>query len=400
MDIKKLFNILTVFGFCLIIFAAPVLTKLEPHTDYSIFENRTLTAPPVFSFESLFKCEYLPAWDKYYSDHMCMRTGILKVKNIIDVNLMHRPVVNDVVIQKDYLLPFQKYDQDASYVREYAQKMGARLASLNDLVNSYGGKFIYIGVPEQYSMFRDFYPAYLNNNDELLSSIESSFFTELDSYGIDYINMRTEFYKTKDYTEYYSKADHHYNLFGAFLTYQTLINHINKNNGGSAFDSALPVLTENDIEFIKLDNPFYGSRNRKLYNSYSLDDRLYYYVQKNPLEFTRINNGVNVAPQVFKTPSDNYSPVTYDLYMSGDIAETIIITARPYLHNALLFGDSFTNPFETFLYQSFNETRSLDMRHYKECTILEYIERYKPDFVFCMRDDTAYLSFDGNGNIK
>jgi len=108
MNTKKLFNIFVVVGFCLVIFGVPVLTKLEPHTDYSIFENRTLAEPPVFSFESLFKYEYLPAWDKYYSDHMCLRTEILKVKNMIDVNLIRRPVVNDVVIQKNLLLPFQK----------------------------------------------------------------------------------------------------------------------------------------------------------------------------------------------------------------------------------------------------------------------------------------------------
>ena len=254
---------------------------------------------------------------------------------------------------------------------------------------------LFIGVPEQYSIFRDFYPAYLNNNNELLSLTESAFFGELDSYGIDYINMRAEFYKTGDYTKYYSKTDHHYNLFGAFLSYQTLINKLNKITGDS-----MPIISENDIEFVRLDNPFYGSRNRKLYNSCSLEDRLYYYLQKNPLTFTRINNGAQVLPEVFKLPATSESPVTYDLYMSGDIAETIILTNRPNLPSVLLFGDSFTNPFETFLYQSFNEMRSLDMRYYKECTILEYIEKYKPEFVICMRDDTAYLSFDGNGNIR
>jgi len=272
--------------------------------------------------------------------------------------------------------------------------MAASLSRLNDLVTSYGGKFVYIGVPEQYSMFRDLYPSFLNNNDELLSLTESSFFSELETYGIDYIDMRREFLQYGDYAGFYSKTDHHYNLFGAFYVYGVLTDKIN-----GVLDAPLPVLTADDIDFVKLDNPFYGSRSRKLYNAYKTDDKLWYYTQKNPLPYVRTNNYDWAPTDIFALPVDDTSPVTYNLYMGGDIAETIIQTNRPELPDALIFGDSFTNPLETFLYQSFNETRSLDMRYYTDCTLLEYVQKYKPDYVFCERDDTAYLSFDGNGNI-
>ena len=402
MKTKKIFDILVAAGFCLIIFLVPVLTKLEPTAEYSIFENRNLAKLPVYSNKDdegnelkwdRALSKYMSSWDVYYSDHIVQRDKFLKLKNLIDINLLKRPVVNDVVIQKDLLLPFNSYIIDTSYVEKRVKTVGERLNKLNKLVESYGGKFIYIGVPEQYSMLREYYPKYLNSNDELLSLIENSFFAELDSYGIDYINMRVEFYRTGNYINYYSRTDHHYNLQGAFLTYQVLINKIG---------AGLPMLTENDIEFVKLENPFYGSRNRKLYNRYDSHDKLYYYTEKNPLGFTRENNGNQVSARVFNLPEagDKTTPVTYNMYMGGDIAETIIKTNRENLPNALLFGDSFTNPFETFLYQSFNETRSLDLRHYKNTAILEYIEEYKPDYVFCMRDDTAYISLNGNGDIK
>jgi len=410
MKIKNVFNILVIIGFCIVIFLVPVLTKLEPHSETSIFENRKLAEPPVFSFETIFKNKeenapswnkalrkYMSSWDTYFSDHIVQRDKFLKLKNLIDINILKRPVVNDVVIQKDFLVPFNSYAADTSNIEGNAIKIAGRLSTLNELVKSYGGKFIYIGVPEQYSMFRDLYPKYLNNNDELLSLIESCFFSELEARGIDYINMRTEFYKTGDYKYYYSKTDHHYNLMGAFLTYQILIHKINADSNIN-----IPMLTDGDIEFIQLNNPFYGSRNRKLYNRYDSNDKLYYYTEKNPIEFRRENNGTWVPPFVFNLPdaNDETTPVTYNIYMSGDIAETIIQTKRDNLPNALLFGDSFTNPFETFLFHSFNETRSLDLRHYTKNTILNYIEEFKPEYVFCMRDDTAYLSLSGNGDIK
>ena len=62
-----------------------------------------------------------------------------------------------------------------------------------------------------------------------------------------------------------------------------------------------------------------------------------------------------------------------------------------------LHGDSFTNPLEALLWTQANELRSIDFRHYTECTLKDYIAEYKPDIVICVRDETTFLSEDGNG---
>ena len=411
MKTKKIFNIIVVIGFCIVIFLVPVLTKLSKNSDYSIFENRNLATPPVLSFDSNNSDasvtwdktlgDYMSSWDVYFSDHIFQRDKILMMKNLIDINILKRPVVNDVIIQKDLLLPFNNYNltvtDEFKVNNEWAAYVMSNLLSdVKTLVEGYGGKFVYIGVPEQYSMFRDFYPKYLNNNGERLSFIETNFFHYLNEKKIDNIDMREEFLKTDDYTKYYFDTDHHYNFFGAFLTYQILMNKLNE-----TYNAGLPVLTENDIDFVKLENPFYGSRNRKLYSRYNSTDKLYYYTEKNPLPFTRQDDGKESYSYIFDLPAkdDTTSPMTYNIYMGGDKGETIIRTNRDNLPNALIFGDSFSNPLETFLYHSFNEMRSVDMRHYYKSTIMEYIKEYKPDYVFCIRDDTMYLSFTGNGDI-
>ena len=85
--------------------------------------------------------------------------------------------------------------------------------------------------------------------------------------------------------------------------------------------------------------------------------------------------------------------------MGGDIGETIIDTNRPELPDILIFGDSFTNPLETLLWYSFNRMYSLDLRYYNAKSLREYIDMYKPDVVICVRDETVYLSTDGNGAV-
>ena len=83
----------------------------------------------------------------------------------------------------------------------------------------------------------------------------------------------------------------------------------------------------------------------------------------------------------------------YSLYMGGDVGETVIETGRPDLPSILIYGDSFTNPVECLAYYSFDEMRSIDLRHYKDMTLA-----YQPDIVVGIRDYEALLSTDFNGS--
>jgi hypothetical protein len=96
-------------------------------------------------------------------------------------------------------------------------------------------------------------------------------------------------------------------------------------------------------------------------------------------------------------PDDEQMEVTYLAYMGGDIPETAIATNRPELPNCLIFGESYTNAVETMIWTAFNETRSLDLRHYNKQTLAEYIADWQPDVVICMRDTSKFLEAEGNG---
>ena len=113
-----------------------------------------------------------------------------------------------------------------------------------------------------------------------------------------------------------------------------------------------------------------------------------------------MDNGRSVPASVIRLPEPLSGGVGYGAYMGGDIAETVIATNRSELPDILLFGDSFTNAVETFLYTSFDETRSLDLRHYAGMALTEYVRLYRPDIVVCLRDDANYLVETGNGDVR
>ena len=86
--------------------------------------------------------------------------------------------------------------------------------------------------------------------------------------------------------------------------------------------------------------------------------------------------------------------------LAQDVRETILQTGRPQLPKALLVGDSYTNAVETLLYASFDETRALDLRHYSGQTLWDYLEKYRPQVVILLRDESVFIEESPNGTYR
>ena len=145
-------------------------------------------------------------------------------------------------------------------------------------------------------------------------------------------------------------------------------------------------------------NPFLGTYGRELFGQSCLHESLAFYTPTVP--YTRFDNGTPSDVPLIDVDENSQKTVFYAAYMGGDIGETILKTDRPALPSLLIVGDSFTNPVEALIYQSFDETRSLDFRHYAEKTLTEYLQGYQPEVVLVLRDDVSCLTLTGNGNLQ
>ncbi len=391
---KKIFEVLIVSIFCIIIFIVPIFTIIPKIIDekniveYSFFENRAMAQPPTLTKEALFSGKYFSDLSKCFDDQLWNRDFFIEKYTDFTINVLKRPVVNNVIVQGELLLPFHYYSENK--FDKDTKKAEEGLKRLSDSATKAGSKLVFVGIPEQSSIFRDKYPERFNNNSDYINQSRDAYFEILRENNIEILDMG-EIFAELPYEEYYSLTDHHFNLKGAFVTYNAMIDLVTED---------VPRLSESDITFKEFENVFYGSRNRKIYNAIDSSEKLMYYEIEKVVEYTRENNGEMGQTRVFTMPQDATTPVTYDVYMGGDMGETVIRTNREELPNVLIFGDSFTNPIETFLYHSFNEMRSLDFRHYDEMTITEYIETYKPDYIFYVRDDLSYFLDNPNGNLE
>lgn len=370
--------------FCSILFLLPILTLVKEPATISYYENRSLAVFPTLSRQELFDGDYFAKVETYINDHLAGRNALLMINTLKDLAL-RTPVVNDTVIARDILLPYHNTVLDHYNAEDMAQELDM-LQALNNYCIEKGIKFLYVGIPEQSSAFRDLYPSYLNDSSYRDNSMSKDFMDSIEVLGIDHLWMQT--YLSANYEQYYSKTDHHYNLYGAYETYLRVMNYIN--------DNYFFAPITDDLEITSLSTSFLGSRNRKLFGLFTTNDQLYTGTLKHPISFTRTDNGKAVDPTVYDENLNN----VYSYYMGGDIAETIIRTNRPELPDVLVLGDSFTNALETILYTSFDEMRSLDFRYYTDKSINEYLESYHPDVILYVRDDLSYIITTGNGCLN
>jgi len=357
------------------------------------YENRALAARPDLNWDNLWDGSYGSRFETWYSDHAPLRTTLLKTNAAVQMKLLKRPVVSDVVVTGDVLLPKMSFSEwTRKDYENNARPIAGNFGKLNDHVKANGGSFYFVGFPEQRVYFEDKFPDYMNNHETEAAVADEVFESALTMEGVRFLNMEAAFDADGRPEEYYSAVDHHYNYYGAYVSYRAILEAL------AADGWELPVLTEEDIEFRELPNPYLGSRNRKLYNLWENEEKATILAEV-PVPFIRTDNGQPSEKPLFVVPAQDYMPTTYNLYMGGDFGETILETNRPELPDVLIFGDSFTNALETLLYASFDETRILDLRHYTEQSLKDYITEHQPDIVLCVMNDTFYYTTTGNGAV-
>lgn len=375
--------------------AFPVWTALGPRETFSSYENRALAVRPPVTKAGVLDGSFFSDMDTFLSDHLAWRDRLLTLSTWVDYTLTGKTVVNDQVIAGDVLVPYQGFSKwDLGYLADQSQDMGERLARLDGQITGYGGYFLYVGIPEQFSYFRDRYPAHMDDRAWVLEPIRREFTAALEERNIPFLDVGQVYDGLGHPDAFYSKIDHHYTYSGMLAAYRAVMERVNTDTG-----LGLSVLGEDDLELTALPNPYLGSRSRRLCGLWESGEAVVVGNLKNPIPFTRADNGEAVPAALYTLPETDTEPVGFTVYMGGDISETVIETNRPELPNALIFGDSFTDPLETVFWASFNETRALDLRGYTAKSLEAYIEEFRPDVVICVRDDTMYTSTDGNGNL-
>lgn len=382
----KMTKKLLCLGFLLVIAAVPLLTAYGVVTDptgWSSQENRALAGRPELSASALWTGDTAAQTENFLKDHLFKRNAILKFDVWSQMNVLRRPVVDDVVLGGEVLLPVAEIsDYRVGKLEKRAETMAESLAAIQAATEEAGGTFCYVLVPEQRSALRDYYPDWMENRAEYYDAVRRAFSDAMAERGAALLDLTETYRSVDEITEYYSTVDHHYTLKGAELAYQTVCELLE-------ISFAQPEVRATEQAFI-------GTYNRKLYGLSPVSEQFQMdFAEEIP--YSRWDNGEQTDRAMIDASG---TEAYYTAYMGGDMGETIVQTNRPELGKILIVGDSFTNAFEALCYRSFGEMRSLDFRHYSEKTLSEYIRAYAPDVVLVMRDDLTCLTSGGNGSLS
>ena len=393
---KKIAAFIFISVFLAIIFAVPILTILNPREVHSAVEFRDLAQMPDFSWEAVHNGDFFDGIAEFLKDNVFGRNALLRAYTHFNANVMRVPVVNEIIITSTHLLHFEEHVfPDFSNADAVVDKAVA----LNEIVQSYGGVFLQANVPGQISGLRHLYPPHFYNRSTLFDFNVEVLIPNMRARGVDVISLYDVLLETYgDITHFFFATDHHFNFHGAFAVYRAIMNHLADNH-----DERLRPFGREDFTFIDLPNPFSGSRNRRVNYLWPKDmDVITIAYPNNPIYFHRYHMEdwgdwrVVRDDRKFFMPETDYCVVNFGMYNGGDWPELIFKTFRPELPNLLFFGDSHTNPVETLLYLHFNEMRILDMRNFRDMTLVEYILLHQPCFVVYLADDSKTLGWCGN----
>ena len=256
--------------FCGTLAVFSAVSVFSPKEKGSFYENRRLAVFPVPSVETVLDGTFFSNVETYISDHFAYRVPLLRL-NVRKELALHNPVVSNTVIAGDTLLPYHGRPR-TDYDHENMQTVLDALSQVSAACETVGAKFVYLSIPEQSSALRYKYPSYLTSGTYTDDSMRTDFLAGLDARGIDCLNMAE--YLCTDPEKYYSKTDHHYNLYGAYETYLRTMEHL------QTLGIDAPVTTDVTIE--PIERQFLGSRSRKLLGEYPTDDKLYRFTLGTP----------------------------------------------------------------------------------------------------------------------
>ena len=395
--ILRIVSILFTAGIIAFLAFGGLFTLIRQPVFSSYYENRFLEPIPEYSSAGVLDGSYFSSLNTYLQEHAVGRNTLLRWETFLNLDILQRPVVNDVVIGNDVLLGWQDfwlYGQDD--LKASAESAADRIAAHARKTEENGGHFYYIAVPHQALAFSDEYPPYLQSHEDYYRDVSTFLADALQDRSVSFLDMWKVFQSGGNLVDISSRTDNHFSIIGALETCRYLLAHIREDT-----DYETHFLDDGNCHVEWLPNHYLGSRSRKLFDLWPSDERLGIVVTESEPQYTRTDKASWLEGQrdnscIYSLPSSD-EVISYDIYMGGDWGCTEIRTDRPELPCILIYGDSFTNPVECLLWQGFDTMYSFDFRHYSQYDLDELIDRYKPEIVVCIRDYEAVLKTDGNG---
>ncbi len=347
------FNANSVFiGFFFLILLLPSFAKILGEESKPTFEKRKLAEEPKGNFGRDFPQNF----ESWYSDHFGLRSEMISLFNRFKISAFKvSPMPEKLRFGKD---GFIFYNDRADHIYESYTKRNLldsaslakkikRLKSRTRKARKNGQRFVCGFWPNKHSIYPDKLPLSIKMQIKNGQSLADQIASQLKGEGLQFIDVRPAIKTASKKQQTYCKLDTHWNLFGAFAGYSSMIQQI-------FGPDSLDILTEKDYKI-----------SRKLVRTGDL------------VRMTGVDSisGYTDNIAVFTLKSGE----TYRWADAVNLPKNVSMTVNPEARNKLtilIFGDSYLDAVKPFFANDFEKV-IFSHTPYK----YEFIKKYGPDII-------------------
>ncbi len=369
--------------------------------------NLKLSKDPAKKFlkkETTFKELAEEVRTNYTSDDFSSKTSFVNVNGLF-VRTIGQRECNDIILLKNNMLSqvIEKSDME---------KQADAIVELAEYTKQLGIPFLYVQAPYKEDKEDKLYPIGRKSNanenaDDLLQLLSEG--------QVESFDLRPMLSETVDQiNRYYFKTDHHWNFTGAFVGFREVTKKIAQMFPDEEIDMTYTQWDQWESHTLK--NWWLGSRGKRVGQWFAgVDDFTWY----TPAFETDMSCAVPkyralydgdftdaVIRKQYIEEKDYFGYNAYCTYIGGDypLVQHRNNQAGSNL-KVLIIKDSYAIPLQSYLSTVFAEVDVVDPRHFKECSVAEYIRRTTPDLVLTMMNPSvfgvaAYTDFGADEALK
>lgn len=356
-----------------------------------IIQNREIIINSVADWQSgkISFTEFVDEMETSYLTEFSLKSSFINFNGLF-TRLMGKRTSNGIVMLNNGMLIFEEVGE---------AQLGDMADNVKKLSNCLGDKeipFLYVQAPYKVDLNDEILPQGVNNCtnrniDQLVDALNKS--------GVNTLDLRTFISTDKEQTgQYFYVTDHHWNSKGAFVGFQKIVEYIQKVFPQADINEG--ILDRTNWMEHRLPDWFLGTHGKRVGAYFAGTDDLVWYT---PNFETESSCAIPIGKVIYKgnfedanirseytLNKDYFNSNPYLIYIGGDYG---LVQHRSPSASAdlklLLIKDSYMLPVQAYLSTVFKEIDVIDLRHYTEGTLMQYVENTDPDMVIMMYSDSS-----------
>ncbi len=342
---KKLFNLLFICSFCIILLCGFIKPLLKPNS-INYTEKRTANLLPKFTQESFLNGSFQNQMELAYSDQIPLANTLKIFEKTLDILLKKIYYNNSPKDTYINLSGVYQYNDNLVYSKYNFAGISANLDEKIENINNVVSNLKNI----------DFYLYYIEKDTDIDFTDNS----KLNAYEYLQENLNSKIVSNKlsinnfnEYANYFYKTDHHWNYKGSYKAYSEIM---------SILSNDKPIKYDEEI---CLNSTMSGSKASQIGGTLFYKEQFCAYTFNLP-EHDIYSNNIKVENYGnYKNLIQNNPPtISYADYYGWDAGLLEFDYHNSSKENLLIIGESYDNAINELLASHYNHTYNVDLRNY------------------------------------